>query len=112
MVALPEVKLERRGTKFRRMTAMAEALAPIVMAAVDPVDADSLCGAVVASQADLITPVLTGSAHRLRAIVEEAGLDLSPARLVPTGHLDAVAALPVQMARKGEVRANEGSPAY
>jgi hypothetical protein len=52
------------------------------------------------------------SGHRIRAIAEEAGLDLSPARLVPIGHSDAVAALPVQMARKGEVLANEGSPAY
>ena len=104
-VTLPEVRIEEHGAKFRHMIAMAEALEPIVTAVVHPVDANSLGGAVAAARANLITPVLIGPEHKIRAVAEEAGLDLSPYRLVPTAHSDAAAAKAVAMAQKGEVRA-------
>jgi phosphotransacetylase/acyl dehydratase len=104
-ITLPEIKIEERGAKFRRMIAMAEALEPIVTAVVHPVDANSLGGAVAAAQANLIIPVLIGPERKIRSVAEEAGLDISPYRLVPTEHSDAAAAMAVTMAQKGEVRA-------
>jgi phosphotransacetylase/acyl dehydratase len=104
-VELPAIKIEQRGAKFRQMIAMAEALEPIVTAVVHPVDANSLGGAVAAAKANLITPVLIGPEHKIRAIAKDAGYDLSPFRLVPTAHSHAAAAEAVTMARKGEVRA-------
>lgn len=104
-ITLPEVRIEEHGAKFRHMIALAEALAPIVTAVVHPVDANSLGGAVAAAQANLIAPVLIGPEHKIRAAAKEAGLDLSPYRLVPTEHSDAAAAKAVAMVRKGEVRA-------
>jgi phosphate acetyltransferase len=104
-VTLPEVRIEEHGAKFRQMIALAEALAPIATAVVHPVDANSLGGAVAAAQANLIAPVLIGPEHKVRAVADEAGLDLSPYRLVPTEHSDAAAAKAVAMVREGEVRA-------
>jgi len=104
-VELPAIKIEQRGAKFRQMIAMAEALEPIVTAVVHPVDANSLGGAVAAAKANLITPVLIGPEHKIRAIAKDAGYDLSPFRIVPTAHSHAAAAEAVTMARKGEVRA-------
>jgi len=104
-IVLPEVKIERRGAKFRHMIQMAETLEPIITGVVHPVDANSLGGAVTAAQANLITPVLIGPEHKIRAVAEEARLDISPFRLVSTAHSDAAAAEAVSMARKGEVRA-------
>jgi len=104
-IVLPEVKIERRGAKFRHMIKMAETLEPIITGVVHPVDANSLGGAVTAAQANLITPVLIGPEHKIRAVAEEARLDISPFRLVSTAHSDAAAAEAVSMARKGEVRA-------
>ena len=104
-MTLPEVRIEEHGAKFRRMIAMAETLEPIVTAVVHPVDANSLGGAVAAARANLITPVLIGPERKIRAVADEAGLDLSPYRLVPTAHSDAAAAKAVAMAQKGEVRA-------
>ncbi|MEJ2760898.1 MAG: bifunctional enoyl-CoA hydratase/phosphate acetyltransferase [Gammaproteobacteria bacterium] len=104
-VELPEVRLEERGDKFRRMTAMAEKLEPIRTAVVHPVDANSLGGAVAAAKANLIIPVLIGPEHKIRAAAEEAGIDIEPYQLVPTEHSDAAAARAVAMARKGEVGA-------
>jgi len=103
-VTLPEVRIEEHGAKFRHMIALAEALEPIVTAVVHPVDANSLGGAVAAAQANLIAPVLIGPEHKIRAVADEAGLDLSPYRLVPTEHSDAAAAKAVAMVREGEVR--------
>ncbi len=104
-IELPEVRIDERGAKFRRMIALAEALEPIVTAVVHPVDMNSLGGAVAAARANLITPVLVGPEHKIRAVAEEAGLDLSPYRLIPTAHSAAAAAEAVAMARKGEVHA-------
>lgn len=104
-VVLPEVVIEEHGAKFRNIVAMAEKLERIVTAVVHPVDANSLGGAVAAARAGLIEPVLVGPEAKIRATAEEAGLDLSPYRLVAAEHSDAAAALAVAMARKGEVRA-------
>jgi phosphate acetyltransferase/phosphate butyryltransferase len=104
-VELPEVRLEERGAKFRRMIAMAESLEPIVTAVVYPVDANSLGGAIAAAKADLITPVLIGPEKMIRATASEAGIDLAPYRLVAVDHADAAAAQAVAMGRKGEVGA-------
>lgn len=104
-IELPDVKLEERGAKFRRLIDMAETLEPVVTAIVHPVDANSLGGAVTAAQAHIITPVLIGPEHKIRAVAQEINLDLSPYRLVPTEHSDAAAAKAVAMARKGEVHA-------
>ncbi|MGA8258730.1 MAG: bifunctional enoyl-CoA hydratase/phosphate acetyltransferase [Arenicellales bacterium] len=104
-VELPEVRLEERGAKFRRMTAMAEELEPVVTAVVHPVDANSLGGAVAAARANLITPILIGPERRVRAAADGAGIDLAPYRLVAVQHSAAAAAAAVAMARKGEVGA-------
>jgi len=104
-VELPSVKIDERGAKFRRMIALAEALEPIVTAVVHPVDANSLGGAVAAARANIITPVLVGPEDEMRAVAKDAGLDLSPYRIIPTAHADAAAAEAVAMARRGEVQA-------
>jgi len=104
-VALPDVTIEARGEKFRRLIAMAETLNPIVTAVVHPVDANSLGGAVAAAQSNLISPVLIGPAHKIQAVANQAGLDISAYQLVPTEHSDAAAATAVALARKGEVQA-------
>ncbi len=104
-ITLPEVRIEEHGAKFRHMIAMADPLEPILTAVVHPVDANSLGGALAAAQANLITPVLIGPEHKIRTIAKEAGLDLSPYRLVACAHSAAAAAKAVEMARKGEVHA-------
>ena len=104
-VVLPDVVIEDHGAKFRTMIAMAEKLPPLLTAVVHPVDANSLGGAAAAAQAGLIVPVLVGPEARIRAAAQEAGLDISPYRLVATEHSDAAAEIAAQMAHKGEVHA-------
>ena len=72
---------------------------------VHPVDTPSLLGAVEAARAKLITAVLVGPEHKIRAAAAQAGLDLAPFEIVPTEHSDAAAEQAVAMARAGKVEA-------
>ena len=54
---------------------------------------------------NLVDPVLVGPERKIRAAAEEAGLDISPFRLVPTEHSHAAADTAVALARAGEVSA-------
>jgi phosphate acetyltransferase len=52
-----------------------------------------------------IEPVLVGPAHKIRAAADEAGLDITPFRLVNTEHSHAAGETAVALARAGEVAA-------
>jgi len=65
---------------------MTRGLDPIRTAVVHPVDTPSLLGAVEAARAKLITAVLVGPEHKIRAAAAQAGLDLAPFEIIPTEH--------------------------
>ncbi|TAL88632.1 MAG: bifunctional enoyl-CoA hydratase/phosphate acetyltransferase [Candidimonas sp.] len=104
-IMLPTVTPQDHGARFRAMIARAEKLPPLLTAVVHPVDGNAIGGAVEAAQAGLITPVLVGPEARIRAAAKEAGLDISPYRLVAAEHSEAAAQVAAQMAHKGEVHA-------
>lgn len=89
--------------QLQRLLKMAQGLRPAPTAVVHPVDQVSLLGALEAAECGLIVPVLIGPEARIRAAAEEAGVDLSPFRLIPAEHSHAAAELGVQLARTGEV---------
>ncbi|SFJ39408.1 bifunctional enoyl-CoA hydratase/phosphate acetyltransferase [Celeribacter neptunius] len=62
---------------FDKLLEMAEALPSTKMAVVAPEEANSLRGALMAAEHNLIIPVLMGNDARIRACAEENGLDLN-----------------------------------
>ena len=104
-IVLPDVELRRRGRQYERLVEMTRGLDPIRTAMVHPVDTPSLLGAVEAARAKLITAVLVGPEHKIRAAAAQAGLDLAPFEIVPTEHSDAAAEQAVAMARAGKAEA-------
>jgi Phosphotransacetylase len=74
-------------------------------AVVHPTDQVSLLGAVDAAERGLIVPVLVGPEHKIRAVAEQEGVDLSPFQIVATEHSHAAAECAVAMARNREVEA-------
>ncbi|MBA4342901.1 MAG: enoyl-CoA hydratase [Methylibium sp.] len=88
---------------------------PLACAVVHPCDLESLQGALMAAERGLIAPWLIGPEHRIRALAEQHGLDLSRARIeaVPHSHsaADRAAALAaegqVQMLMKGSLHTDE-----
>jgi phosphate acetyltransferase/phosphate butyryltransferase len=90
---------------YEQLRAMSGGLEPLRTAIVHPVDTASLRGAVEASRAGLIVPVLVGPEPRIRAAAEQAGLDLAGIEIAATPHSHAAAAAAVAMACTGRVEA-------
>lgn len=99
------VSPEAKGRQYQQLIQKARDLPPLRTAVVHPVDDVSLCGAVEAAQAELIVPVLVGPEAKIRAVAEQAKLDLSPYEIVPTEHSHAAAALAAALARDRKVEA-------
>jgi phosphotransacetylase len=84
------------------LTAKAKALGPARTAVVHPCDETSVQAAVEAAALGLIEPILVGPEHKIRAVAERAGADVSPFELVPTPHSHAAAARAVALVREGK----------
>jgi len=61
-------------------------LPPAPTAIAHPCDEVSILAAVEAAAAGLITPILVGPEHKIRAAAEAAKVDISPFRLAPAPH--------------------------
>lgn len=104
-VVLPEVHLHEHGVLYRHLIAKCRDLTPIRVAVVHPVEAAALLGAVEASRAGLIVPILIGPAAKIAAEAATQGVDISAFELVSVEHSHAAAERAVKMARAGEVEA-------
>jgi phosphotransacetylase/acyl dehydratase len=100
-VAMPEVHLEDRGVRHRRLIAQAQERDPIRTAVVNPTDSVSLVGAVEAAKAKLIVPILIGPAEAIKATARSSGIDISEYELVSVASAKAAAAQAVEMALAG-----------
>ena len=100
---LPKIQL-RREDRFAVLLNRCEGLPPVPCAVAHPCSPDALQGAVDAAHQQLITPILIGPEARIRAVAEEAHVDLTPYRLVPTEHSHESAEVAVALVRSGEAR--------
>jgi phosphate acetyltransferase len=91
--------------KYERLIAQAKHASATRTIVVHPCDESSLRGAVEAAAEGLIVPILVGPSHKIRAVAEGKGLDISKFELVDTPHSDAAAAKAVELihAAKGEL---------
>jgi len=109
LLALPPLQFRDPGTKLRALVEQARTaragLPPLRTAVVHAVDAASIGGAMLASEAGLIEPWFVGPERRIRAAAADAGLDLAPFRLIATEHSHAAAEQAVALARAGQVQA-------
>ncbi len=103
-IATPDVVL-RRNDGLARLLQRCEALEPVVCAVVHPCDHDSLVGAIESAKRGLIVPILVGPEAKIRSVAAEAGVDVTPYRIVSTPHSHAAADRAVEMAREGDVEA-------
>ena len=95
----------RPHEKYEALIDACHALAPVRTAVAHPCDETSLCGAVEAAEAKIITPILVGPPARIKALVAKLKLDISPYQLVETPHSHASAAKAVEIVRNGEADA-------
>jgi phosphate acetyltransferase len=103
---LPEFRLaESRHQRYHHLLDLSKGLSAIPMAVANPVDADSLKGALLARDEGLIQPFLVGPEDKIRALAEKEGLGLQGCRIVNVAHFRAAAETAVALARSKKVEA-------
>ena len=104
-VELPAVTISDKYARLQALVARANGLPPIDMAVVYPCDEESLKGALMAAEAGLIDPILIGVESKIRAIADEAALDLKQHRIVNVRHSHEAAVMAVTLVRNGDAEA-------
>jgi phosphate acetyltransferase len=102
---MQEAIMERTpGTgKYELLLARCRGLDPVPTAVAHPCEATALAGAVDASRAGLIAPILVGPANRIREIAKANGIELGRLQVVDAPHSHASAAKAVELVRRGDV---------
>jgi phosphotransacetylase/acyl dehydratase len=100
-VTMPQVRLEDRGARHRKLIAQAQERDPIRTAVVNPTDAVSLIGAVEAAKAKLIVPILIGPFDAIKATAKSSGIDISGYELASVDSAEVAATQAVEMALAG-----------
>jgi phosphate acetyltransferase len=95
----------RKHEKYDALIYSRRALAPVHTAVAHPCDESSLRGAIDASLAKIITPILIGPEARIRALAASLHLDISGLRTVDQPHSHAAAEKAVELIRSGEADA-------
>jgi phosphotransacetylase len=96
---------DQKHIRFRNLLERCKGLPAIRMAVVHPCDDESLRGALDATAAGLIEPVLVGPEEKIRRAACDAGCDLDGIEIVPVPHSHAAADVAVTMAHDGRVDA-------
>jgi phosphotransacetylase/acyl dehydratase len=106
-VGLPDVRFDDKEARFREVVGRVKArqLPSIITAVVDPVDAETLAGALAAAREGCIVPMLVGPEDRIRAVAEAAGIDLGDFPIVNAANSREAIATSIQLARGGRVEA-------
>jgi phosphate acetyltransferase len=103
-VPLPQAIL-RNHDHFDRFLREARLLPPILTAVVHPCSPGAIGAAIEARDEGLITPVLVGPEHKIRAAAELAGVSLAGLQIEAAEHSHAAAVRAVELASTGKVEA-------
>src|SRR3954469_19052302 len=101
-IAVTEKSPSHRGVRYERLLAAARELPPVTTAVAHPCDRMSLEGAIEAAKLGLIAPILVGPPERIRAVADEADLNISAFTLVASAHSHDSADKAVELVRQGK----------
>jgi len=85
--------------KYERLIERTRGIPAIPTAVAHPCDEVSLGAAVEAERLEIITPILVGPEHKIRAVADKFGFDISAYELVDAPHSQAAAAKAVELVR-------------
>jgi hypothetical protein len=94
-------RAERSHRRFERLIARTRDIPAIPTAVVWPDEADALKAPLDAEREQIIRPVLIGSAARIRAVADKAGLDVAGCTIVDVATETQAAAAAVRMVHQG-----------
>jgi len=91
----------REHDKYERLIEATRGLSALSTAVAHPCDESSLRGALDATRAGLIVPILVGPKDKIRSVAEKFGLDIAGLEIVDAPHSQAAAEMAVELVRKG-----------
>jgi phosphate butyryltransferase len=101
---LPSIILDQHD-HFARLIERAATLEPLRTAVVWPDDRNSLMGAILATNRDLIEPVLIGPRAKMHEVAQAAETELNDRWIVDAADHNAACEVAVELTRRGETRA-------
>ena len=101
MTKKPTAQEPQQHQKYERLIAATKGLQPLATAVAHPCDETSLKGALEATQAGMITPILVGPKERIRAVAKSADLSIGNFEIVDVPHSHAAAEKAVEIIRTG-----------
>jgi len=99
------MKIQHLHSRYDALLAACEPLNPLRTAVVFPCDRLSLEGALAATRAGLIEPVLIGAANEIRPLAQQLHWNLEPVEVIDIADPSAAAAHAVKLARGRQVSA-------
>lgn len=92
-------------TKYERLVASAKQVPPVTTVVVHPCDESSLRGAIEASEAGIIVPILVGPAAKISTVAKQHQIRIAESQIVDAPHSEAAAARGVELIHesKGEL---------
>lgn len=97
---LPSV-LVQTSDSYAELVSRCESLEPVSTVVAHPCDKISLTGVIEAARAQLITPILVGSKHKIMELAKSAELDISGFPIHDVPHSHAAASTAVELVRQG-----------
>ena len=88
--------------KYERLIAQAKSIIAVPTAVVWPCEEHALAGPIDAAEENIIAPILVGSATRIRAAAQKAGLDIGRFEIVDVATEEEAAAAAVRLVRDGK----------
>lgn len=106
-VALPKFQItpDLHNSLSHQIIALTKGMSPLVTAIVQPIDENSLGGAIESAQDKLIVPILIGEAEKIKKVAEQIGADITKYKLIPAENSTDAVLKAIELVKKGKVEA-------
>lgn len=106
-VALPqfEIKPDEHNSLSHQIIALTNGMKPLDTAVVQPIDENSLGGAVEAAADGLMNPILIGEKDKILKAATQMGVDIKPYRIIETEDDNDAVQKAIELVKKGEAEA-------
>jgi phosphate acetyltransferase len=94
----------RQHEKYERLVAATKDLQPLTTAVAYPCDESSLKGALEATEAEIITPILVGPKTKIRSVAKSLDLDIEGIEIIDVLNSHAAAEKAVEIVRAGKAQ--------
>ncbi|NRA73212.1 MAG: bifunctional enoyl-CoA hydratase/phosphate acetyltransferase [Rickettsiales bacterium] len=104
---LPSLKIERdkKNSLSSKIIESAKSLSPLITGVVQPIDANSLAGAIEAAEDKLIIPILIGEKNKIKKIAQHTKINLNKYKIIEAKNDHDAVLKAIDLVKKGKIEA-------